>query len=62
MLVINLVEDNLSHVWKFDERNEASGFSYSTDCSILVNDIIDTVSDATSKPFEILKLFVEIDN
>ena len=62
MLVINLVKDNLSHVWKLNERNKASGLGNSTDCSILVDDIINTVPDATSKTFEILKLFVKIDN
>ena len=62
MLVINLVEDNLSHVWKLNERNKASGLGYSANCSILVDDIIDSVTDTTSKPFEIFDLFVEINN
>ena len=62
MLVINLVKDNLSHVWKLNERNKASGFGYSANCSILVDDIIDTVTDTTSKPFEFFDLFVEINN
>ena len=61
-LVINLVEDNLSYIWELNERNEAGGFGYSTNCSILINDIVNIIPDATSNSFEILDLFVKIYN
>merc|ERR1712092_72721 len=60
--VINLVEYNLSHVWKLNERNVAGGFGYSANCSILIDDIIDIVAEAACKSFEILNLFIEINN
>ena len=62
MLVINLVKNDFSDVWKLNERNVAGCFSNSANCSILVDDIIDIVSDATSKPFQILNLFIKINN